>query len=96
MDPFTHLIGMSLSCPTTSGLELRRTLYSRVPSFAEPAGRITFCALIAALTSDGDSPLAYRRDRSMSTLISRGTPPKGGGRTAPGAVASGVRRTLPT
>ena len=73
--PLTCLIGMSLSCSTTSGLEFRRTLYSRLPRRADPAGRITFSALMAALTSDGESPFAYNRDKSRSTLISRGAPP---------------------
>src|SRR3989449_1392463 len=72
--PLTSLIGMSLSCATTSGLEFKRTLYSRLPSRAAPAGRITSSALMAALTSAGDSPLAYKRDKSRSTLISRGAP----------------------
>ena len=87
---------MSLSCSTTSGLEFKRTLYSRLPMRADPAGRITFSALIAALTSDGESPFAYKRDKSRSTLISRGAPPYGNGMVEPWAVASGVRTKLDT
>jgi len=45
------LIGKSLSAATVSGLLLSRTLYSRVPTLAVPAGRIQFCALSAALNT---------------------------------------------
>ena len=36
-----------------SGLRVHRTLYSRSPIFCVPAGRITFCAFSALLTSAG-------------------------------------------
>src|SRR2546430_15192477 len=92
--PLTCLIGMSLSCATTSGLEFRRTLYSRPPRRADPAGRVTFSALMAALPSDGESPFAYNRAKSGATVMSRGAPPPGQGMGGPRAVAGGARAEL--
>ena len=49
--PSTILTGMRAKSATSVGLELRRTLYSRLPILAVPAGRMTFDVDSAFTTS---------------------------------------------
>ena len=92
--PFTSLIGMSPIICSESGVELRRTKYSRGPIFIVPDGSSTFCNPSAVVTSAGDSPFANSSPGSMSTFITRPTPPFAGGIVSPWIVASGVRMKL--
>ena len=49
--PSTILTGMLANSATSLGLEFMRTLYSRPPMRAVPAGRMTFSLLSAFTTS---------------------------------------------
>ncbi len=86
--------GRSFSAATVCVLPFICTLYSCVPIFAVPPGRIRFCALIAFTTSIGASPFACSARVSRSTTIWRILPPNGSGTAAPWTVASCVRMKL--
>ena len=61
------LTGRSFSSWIEFGLPFIFTLYSKVPIFAVPAGKMRFCALIAFTTSSGESPFACRAAVFRST-----------------------------
>ena len=82
----TILIGNRLNSSSNVGLEFIRTLYSRLPILAVPAGRITFEAWRAFTTSAGDKPLEARAVGSISIMICRDFPPNGAGVDRPGIV----------
>ncbi len=92
--PSTILTGMRANSATSDGLEFMRTLYSRLPMRAVPAGRITFEVFSALTTSNGESPLLDSARGSMSTLICRCLPPNGAGVDSPGIVNSRTRMKL--
>ena len=75
IEPFTTLIGRSFRSFTAVGEALSRIWYSVGPIFSVPVGRITFCALIALLTSIGVMPFSWRACGSRSTSTSRDSPP---------------------
>ena len=79
---------MSLNASIVSGLLLSLTTYSRSPILAVPAGMIRFWLPMAALTSDGERPCAYRASGSRLTMICRSRPPQGWGTRAPWTVPS--------
>src|SRR5579864_4856691 len=62
-------MGRLFSASMVSVLLFRKTLYSREPIFADPAGRIRFCALIASETSIGVKPLDCSAGISRSTMV---------------------------
>src|SRR6185437_3609241 len=65
--------------------------YSVGPTFAEPPGKIRFCAEIALTTSCGARFLALSAGRLRSTEITRVFPPYGHGTNAPRVVAKPMR-----
>jgi hypothetical protein len=73
--PLRVVIGRSLSSATVRGLALTVTKYSRSPIFCVPAGRIEFCAPIAAVTSLPERPVARSASGSRSTWTCRCRPP---------------------
>ena len=86
--PFEYPTGMSLSASIVGGIALVRTVYSVLPIFSSPPGRVRFCALTALTTSSGVRPLASSFVGSMSTMIWRYLPPAGVGSVTPWIGAS--------
>jgi hypothetical protein len=66
---------MSFNAAISVGAELVSTWYSKRSSLMVPEGAITFCAVMALTTSDGDSPRACNASISRSTWIWRCLPP---------------------
>src|SRR3954470_8820492 len=85
---------MSFSSLALGGLLLSWTGYSCRPIFAVPAGKIRFWLPIAVETSAGDTPSAYMRSGSRSTMTWRCLPPYGYGLCNPGIVINCGRRVL--
>ncbi len=88
------LTGRSFSSAIVFGLPFISTLYSSVPSFAVPVGRIRFCAFTVFTMSIGDSPFDCSAVESISTETTRDFPPYGNGIEAPGTVEICVRMKL--
>ncbi len=75
VEPFTVLTGRSFNSAIVFGLPFISTLYSSVPIFAVPVGRIRFCAFTAFTMSTGDRPFACIAVGSISTETTRDFPP---------------------
>ena len=73
--PPTERSGMSRNAWTVSGLALISTGSSRPPSRSEPDGRVRFCWLTTALTSEAVMSKACKASGSRSIMTCREAPP---------------------